>query len=302
MPPVLVRGGLASMTRPKSKKKGKTPKRRYDIALSSPGVEIRLPAIPKLSVGWRALSALMSIGLLVFLYYFWTSPLYQIKAVELEGNHYLNAETVNRVLNLNNKPIFMIDPQQMEADLQRAFPGLMVDSSVQIILPATVIVTIQERQPIIAWAHDGDIAWVDTDGISFDPAGENDTLIVVSAVAPPLTPIVIEDAHMEAEEELNPLEEILVPEAFMTPEMVAAIVTMNEYAPKKASLTYDPQHGLGWHDEKRDWDVYFGIDVSNIQEKLIVYKAIKAQLKEDGISPVLISVEHTHAPYYRLEP
>ena len=88
----------------------------------------------------------------------------------------------------------------------------------------------------------------------------------------------------------------------MTPKMVAAIVTTNEYTPENTILNFDPQHGLGWHDTKRGWDIYFGMDVSNIEEKLTVYKAIKAQLKEDGISPVLISVEHLHAPYYRLEP
>jgi hypothetical protein len=59
---------------------------------------------------------------------------------------------------------------------------------------------------------------------------------------------------------------------------------------------------LGWYDEKRNCDVYFGMDVSNIDEKLAVYKAIRNQLKEDGVSPVIINVEHIHAPYYRLEP
>ena len=90
----------------------------------------------------------LAVGLFILLYHLWTAPLYQVQAAELEGNHYLNTETINRVLNLYNKPIFTVDPQQMESDLQRAFPSLLVDSSVQIILPATVIVTIQERQPV----------------------------------------------------------------------------------------------------------------------------------------------------------
>ncbi len=151
---------------------------------SSPGVEIRLPAVPSINLGWRLLSAVLAIGLLVLLYHLWTSPLYQVQVAELEGNQYLNNETVNQVLNLYNKPIFLVDPQQVETNLQRAFRDLLVDSSVQIIWPATVIVTVRERQPIIAWEQDGESVWVDADGISFEPVGENDTLVNISAMSP----------------------------------------------------------------------------------------------------------------------
>lgn len=302
MPPVLMRSGLTSMAQPKKKKKSKAPKRRYDIALSSPGVEISLPAMPSVRLGWRLVSAALAVGLLVLLYHFWTSPIYQVQAAELEGNHYMRSETVNQMLNLNTKPIFMVDPQQMETDLQRAFPGLMVGASVHIVLPATVIVTVEEREPLILWEYGGVMTWIDSNGISFDPIGENNTLIKVSATGLPPAPIVILDDQENLDDGINPLDEILTPEAFMTPEMVAAILTMDKQAPDGAPLAYDPQHGLGWHDKNRGWDVYFGMDISNIDEKLIVYKAIRKQLKNEGISPVMVSVEHIHAPYYRLEP
>ncbi len=302
LPPVLMRNSFTPMAQPKGKKKSKSPKRRYDIALASPGVEIRLPAMPSVRLGWRLLSAAMAAALLFLLYHFWTAPVYQVQAAELEGNHYLSSETVNSMLNLFNQPIFMVDPQQVETDLQRAFPGLMVDASVQIVLPATVIVTVQEREPVIAWEYGGELIWVDADGISFEPLGANDSLIKVSATGLPPAPIVINDAQEEQEDGVNPLDEILTPEAFMLPEMVAAVITMRSQAPEGQALVFDPQHGLGWHDKNRGWDVYFGMDVSNIDEKLIVYKAIRKQMKVDGLSPVLISVEHVHAPYYRLEP
>jgi hypothetical protein len=303
MPPVLMRGSFSNKVQPSQhKKKGRTPRRRFDIELSSPGVEIRLPAVPVVNLGWRLLSGTLVVGLLILLYHLWTSPLYQVQAAELEGNRYLNADIVNRVLNLYNKPVFMVSPEQIEADLQRAFPELMVESSVQIILPATVIVQVQERDPVIAWLQDGEIIWIDADGFSFEPAGENDSLIRVSATAAPPTPVVVVEDREEVKEDVDPLEEILTPEAFMKTDMVTAIITMHEYLPSKAFLTYDSQHGLGWHDEKRGWDVYFGMDLSNIEEKLTIYKAVKTQLKDDGLSPVLISVEHIHAPYYRLEP
>jgi hypothetical protein len=297
-----MRGGFTSMAQPKRKKKSKVPRRRYDIALSSPGVEISLPAFPAVSLGWRLLSGVLVIGLLFLFYHFWTSPLYQVQIAEVEGNHYIDPETVNQVLNLYNKPIFMVDPQQVKSDLHRAFPGLLIESSVEIVLPASVFVSIQERIPAISWKQGNEILWVDADGYAFDPVGENDALIQVEALAPPPPPVVFQEETEEPEDSTDVMEEVLAPEAFMTLEMVAALDRMDDHAPKGVPLAYDPSHGLGWHDTKHDWDVYFGMDLSNIEQKLIVYEAIREELRSDGISPAMISVEHVHAPYYRLEP
>lgn len=299
-PPVLMRGSF-SMAQPK-KRKTKSPKRRYDIALSTPGVEIRLPAMPTVHLGWR-LASLILVGTLAFLiYHLWTTPFYQVQAAELYGNTYLNSDIVNRQLNLYNKPIFTIDPQQLERDMQIAFQNLLEDVTVQVDLPASVIITVQERQPIIAWEQDGKTLWVDVNGIAFDPVVENENLVYVTASAAPPAPYVALDDLENSENTSNPLEEILAPEVLMKPEMVSAIITLQGHAPEGLPLIYNAQHGLGFHHPNRGWDVYFGMDVSNIEEKLNVYKAIKAQMKQEGISPVMISVEHIHAPYYRLEP
>jgi hypothetical protein len=283
----------------------KSPKRRYDIALSTPGVEIRLPALPLITPGWR-LASLALVGALAFLlYHLWTTPLYQVQFAELQGNTYLSSDVINHRLNLYNQQIFTINPQQLEKDMRTAFPGLLKDVSVQVVLPASVIVTVEERQPVIAWEQDGKTLWVDADGIAFEPAVENEALIYVSASAPPpAPPIIINDLeNAEISEELiDPLAEILAPEVLMTPEMVTAILSLQDYVSDGDPLIYDAQHGLGFHHSNRGWDVYFGMDVSNIEEKLNVYQAIKAQVKQKGISPVLISVEHVHTPYYRLEP
>lgn len=290
------------MAQAKSKKgKRGAQKRRYDIALSSPGVEIRLPAVPTVKLGWRLASFLLAGSLLLVLYHLWTAPLYRVQFAELQGSQYLNGETVNRLLNVYNKPVFELDPQQMEETMQFAFPGLLKDVSVQIGLPATVVLVVQEREPIIAWEQDGKVLWIDADGVAFDPIGENDALIHVVATAAPQAPVVIPDDLEDIDEEINPLEVVLSPKTFMFPEMVAGIMQMKTQAPEGVPLVYDPQHGLGWH-TRSGWDVYFGMDVADIGQKLVVYDGIVTQLKKDKISPVMISVEYVHAPYYRLEP
>jgi hypothetical protein len=88
-------------------------------------------------------------------------------------------------------------------------------------------------------------------------------------------------------------------EQFMPIEMVSAILSMSAQAPKNTPITYDPQRGLGWKDAQ-GWEVYFG-DMSNMDMKLRLYKALLSKLDDEDTMPALISVEHVHLPYYRLE-
>ena len=52
-PPVYIRGGMANLP-VQPRKLGMPPKRRYNVALSVPGAELHLPAMPVLRFSWRA--------------------------------------------------------------------------------------------------------------------------------------------------------------------------------------------------------------------------------------------------------
>ncbi len=113
----------------------------------------------------------------------------------------------------------------------------------------------------------------------------------------PIPPVVVE-AHgappiSEADLGSNALNQ------FMPVEMVSAILSMSAQAPKNTPIMYDPMRGLGWRDAQ-GWEVYFG-DTGNMDMKLRVYKTLASKLADEGITPALISVEHVHLPYYRLE-
>jgi hypothetical protein len=43
------------------------------------------------------------------------------------------------------------------------------------------------------------------------------------------------------------------------------------------------------------------MNLDNIDLKMTVYKAIVKRLKDEGIKPVLVSLENVDTPYYRLE-
>jgi len=286
-PPVLIRGGLPSAYTP-DRRRGKQAKRRYDVALSTPGAEMRLPSLPRLAIGWRLLSGLLVVGLASLIYMAWTDPVFQVTAIQVRGLQRLDKQDITAVTGIVGEPIFLVQPEKIQQDLKAAFPEL-ARAAVAIKIPTKVEVEVVERQPIIAWVQDEQTLWVDASGVAFPPRGEDDPSIRVEALNWPAAPT------SESDPELGKAASQL-----LSVDMVNAIQSMDEEAPKKTPLVYDSQHGLGWKDS-RGWEAYFGTDVEDIDMKLYVYKAIVKRLKKDHVRPELISVEFVHAPFYRLE-
>lgn len=290
IPPVLVRGAKGSITDKPSNRRSL--RRRIDISVntSTPGTEIRLPSLPNFRVGWRVVSGFLAAAALALIYLLLTSPEFHVQAVEIEGNNRLSNQEINSVINIVGGNIYEAEPVLMKQDLQTAFPELD-EISVKIGFPAEVVVVLHERDPVIAWQQGDHVSWIDSQGVQFPPRGQDDSLIKVESPVPvPASDIL--DAEIEAGSQSREI---------MSPEMVSAITTLQTQSPEGMAIVYDPQYGLGWKDPQ-GWKVYFGLDVLDIQMKLEVYQAVMSELNDQGIHPSLISVEHLHAPYYRLEP
>ncbi len=288
-PPVLVRSipTAASAGLPNRRTKSR---RRFDVALSmTPGAEARLPSLPFLRLGWHFLSAFLALGLLGLLYYVWTTPAFRVETVEVRGLQRLSLADVNTVLNVAGEPVFMVNPEQTRLDLLAAFPEISA-ITVEVKLPASVVVTIQERVPVLVWQREAGDLWFDAQGNSFPPRGDAGTLQVVEGDLP-----VVGGGE--------PDEQGRLPEPRLDPELVATILEVGAQTPKKARLVYDPVHGLGWKD-RRGWQVFFGttgVDAATMKIKLQVYNTLVQRLAKRENRPVLISVEYVHAPYYRME-
>lgn len=287
VPPVLIRGANVSdipwQPRPRSKTK---PRRRYDVALNMPGVEMRLPSLPQVAIGWRLVSFLLVAALGMLLYHLWNSPQYRVQTAQVSGLQRLTSQDVNAVLNVRDERIFSIDPGTMQKKLMQAFPEFS-SVDVKVSLPGEVSVKVEERQPILTWRQDGRTVLVDANGVSFPMRDQNGAM-----------PAVVVEAHGSPATQELPLESPSL-EQFMPVEMVSAILSMSAQVPQGTPLSYDPQRGLGWQDAQ-GFEVYFG-DTRNMDMKLKVYKAILEKLDKDDIMPALISVEYVHLPYYRLE-
>lgn len=280
-PPVLVRNQRSGA--PVRDRVGGKHRRRMDLTLGVPGAEIRLPALPEIRVGWRILSFLLVVafgGLLAFL---WTSPTFVVLAAGVAGSERVSAEEVNTVIGVAGASIFSVDPSQIFTDVLTSFPEMSA-VTVEVKLPATISITVSERTPVITWQVGDKTLEVDAQGMAWYPRTEVPGLIVVKSESP-------------------------LPEALLTgtkasrlldPKDVQGILAIKGELPEGAPLLFDMEHGMGWEDS-RGWKVYFGFDLSQMEEKLNMYDELIAQLEHDGIQPKFVSVEFIHAPYYRAE-
>jgi hypothetical protein len=217
------------------------------------------------------------------LYTLWNLPTFQVIFPEINGIKRLSAQEVDAVLNVAGKSIFEIEPKRLSEDLQEAFPELY-NIAIQVQFPAEVVVTVDERQPALAWSQEGLTLWVDELGVAFPPRGDAELSVTVEALNSPE----------------NFSTEIDGPQAFLDPELIPAILTVGINAPPNNPVIYDAKHGLGWRSPD-GWQVFLGMEAEDIDMKLEIYESLVESLTKGGLTPTLISIEHVDAPYYRLD-
>lgn len=252
---------------------------------------MRLPAIPEINIGWRLFSFAIVAALVALLYTMWNSPRFLVMETEITGLQRLSSRDVNTVLGVRNMPVFSLDATQLRERLVQAFPEF---SSVQvsIALPAEVVITVEERQPVITWRQDGRTLLVDPNGVAFPLRSLEDTSpkLVVEAQGSPVS--IDMDLIQPKAGETGSSHQLL------SVDMVSTLISLGAQAPEGVPLVYDPGRGFGWQDA-RGWQVYFG-QVSQMEMKLKVYNALVSKLEQKDEQPALISVEYVHSPYYRL--
>jgi hypothetical protein len=300
--PVISRNSMAGM--PMVQKNRNSGRKKVVYTKNTAGAEVRLPAFPVLHPGWRLLSFAIAAASLAVVYFMWTAPLFKVQAASLNGSQRITAEEVNSVLNVSGKRIIELSPDALTAMVQTSFPAVK-RASVSTNFPASVDVSVVERQPLIAWDEYGTTRWVDEEGYSFTPRGDEPSLISVNVSTNAVSNENKKNKNKASEVEVGNLltstdttAASADDEPYLDSELVSAIKTIAAYVPEGSQIVYNESYGLGWYDSN-GWNVYFGLDLSNIKDKIKMYDAIKAQLLKSGTSPKLISLEYLDAPYYR---
>jgi len=278
LPPVTTRSAT-------SKKKRKVDNRRFNIAIGLPQTGLHAPALPQIKLGWRLASIVLTLVLVVALYYLWSAPTFRVSEAQVTGASRLSPAEINAALGISGESIFLLKPEEIATHLRLGFPEL-ASAEVTIGLPNQVQVHVTERQPVILWQQGEGYTWIDAMGVAFHPRGEAPGLVQIAALeAPPAG--------------LPSTTDPLSPPPYLVPDLVKAALTLAPNVPAGASLVYDPRYGFGWNDS-RGWQVYFGLTSKEMALKVRVYQSLVDSLTARGISPAFISVVHADAPYYRM--
>jgi hypothetical protein len=297
-------------------------RRKFVIPLNTPGGEINLPALPQVKIGWRLISGAIVVLCLFSIILFTTSPFFKVNHIEIEGLERVNPGDVKTVLNLSNTPIYEIVPQQVKAVLQRDFPDLL-DISIMVMIPNGVSIRASERKPMVSWQYNDQLWFIDEEGIVFPSRGytAEDTLFIKSNEMPPSpapNPVVegftlpwfmqlfssYAASPVEVEPAAGDMPKTIVEGMELSHkadlDLIYAAQALSTQVPEDTVLIYSSRDGLGWFDN-RGWNVFIGLNLENMNIKISEYLATVQQLQEKGIQPTMISVEHIHAPFYRVD-
>jgi uncharacterized protein (DUF433 family) len=295
--PVIMRRGMGGTP---VIRRTRTPiRRKFTFAIGNTGAEMTLPAIPVIRPGWRLLSGMIVILLGGLLAMITNSPQVRVASPTISGLKRLSVSDVQKTLDMNDIPIYLVDPRQIEADIAKAYPDL-TNISVSIGLPASVSISVTERKPIMAWKYQDKTVWIDEHGVVFPAHGDAGKLVTIDAESsPPLVHIdekLISDTTSELVSKGNTNPKLKTVDVTL----ISAALKLSKLIPKNTILAYTDRYGLGWKDTN-GWSVYVGPSLVNLDAKLQVYRAIVDQLNKQGIQPAVVNVEQVDAPFYRLE-
>jgi cell division protein FtsQ len=292
-------------------------RRQLYLSLGASGAEIRVPALPIFNASWRYISGLIMLASAAGMGYMVYAPEFQVTSVEVKGLNRLEPERIQPILDLANRPVIMVDAGLVRERVSLVLPELK-DISVSVGFPASIVIELGERKPVLAWEYNDQISWIDKEGILIPVQGDGGELLTIKSDMPPPVLDIRErkeifkayaSAGVQFTPQAKPFEDSTSEEEEQVysgmiqvePAVLSTAIQLSTMMPVGSQLMYNSHYGFGWNDQLQNLSVYIGQDLSDLDIKMNAYSAIMLRLQKDGIKPGMISLEHVHAPFYRLE-
>jgi len=274
-----VRETYASTTRtiwePRRRAQVSRARRRYDIALGQPGVEVSLPGIP-IAFNARTLAIILALACGAGMLFFLTGATFEAGMPDVRGNDYIPAEIIAAASGVTGENVFSLSARTVNRTLLASNPGVR-EVGLSVSWPNHVTLNVKERVPILSWQQDGAGYWVDAEGVFFPALGEREGLVAVE----------VPDSGPQV---------LLTSEPSISPQVVSGALQLMASFPEMGPLAYDASRGLGLHDP-RGWAVYFGT-ATDIGQKADLYQRVISGILGRGVIPQWVSVEDMRQPYY----
>jgi cell division septal protein FtsQ len=250
--------------------------RRYDTA----GAMGTLGALPrprarKLSRRWALLGVLVLLVLGVVLYVSFSDTFY-VTRVGVVGNTRTAPLEILQASNIGGEHILWVSHADAERRIVQGIPSIK-SARVDCQLPNRCVIKVQEREPLVAWQFGRAVTWLDDDGVAFAALGqgeENANLIVVEALQGPA----------------------LLPGEEADPKLVKAVLAVIHEIPDVRHYRYSSEHGLEF-DDARGFPIYLGLG-ENMADRAMIWKSLRAQLAQNGVTPKFVDLRFALAPYY----
>ena len=250
--------------------------RRYE----STGLAGTLPALPRLTFGglkgrWIAFGVMtvLVIGAVLFVVF---GDTFYVTRVSITGNLRTPAQEILQISEIGGQHILWVKTGEAADRIANGIPSIK-SARIDCQLPNKCTIKVQERQPSVAWQFGGAVTWIANDGMAFAARaikGEDLKLITIEAPqGPALQP------GREADQRI-----------------VTAVLAVAQALPNVRHYKYSAEHGLEFQSD-RDFPVYLGLG-ENMADRAMLWKALDAQLEQQGITPKFVDLRYPVAPYF----
>ncbi|WP_110514630.1 cell division protein FtsQ/DivIB [Herpetosiphon llansteffanensis] len=170
---------------------------------------------------------LASIGCLIFVF---RSPAFVVGNLEIEGNRSVDATTISQLADLQGRSIWDIDPAAVAARIGQN--PYVATATVQLRIPARVLVRVQERQAAVVW---------NVGGTNYEVTAGGEVLGLATSIT--TATLIIYDTRTIP----------ISAGSYIDTDALNLAQTLYLRIPKE----------LGWQPTRYEWDPYYGLSVYN---------------------------------------
>ncbi len=96
----------------------------------------------------------------------------------------MTSEEIDSIIPVKGQKILVVTPGSIEKVIKNTYP-VISDVNVVVGWPSSLSIHINERVPVIEWNQDDVTRWISADGVAFDPKGEAEGLVSITAAGNP---------------------------------------------------------------------------------------------------------------------
>jgi len=235
----------------------------------------------KRSISSRAISGILSIILGLAAAAFTFVPAFRIQKPIVNGYSQINVEEISYYTGLKNLPIYQVDPEFIRISLLKRYPEIR-EVKINLSFPSSIEILMEQRNPVIEWDFGGSKFWIDEEGTVMKENSSDAAVIYVLANSFP-------GAKNRSDRK--------IPASF-SQNVLQSIIQINKRRPEGKKLFYTYDNGFGW-DSPFGYRLWLGKNGNSLDEKLKMSESIQNYFSKEEIEPDMLSLEFTHAPYYR---